>query len=98
MIRNRPVITGNTLRYQEQEHEQIVPVGERGELCYRGFVVMAGYYKMPRRPTRPLILAAGRIFAESYPLTASGKVQKFILREQAIRGLGLEEMAKIKTA
>jgi fatty-acyl-CoA synthase len=37
-------------------------------------------------------------FVESYPLTASGKVQKFILREQAIRALGLEEVAKSKTA
>jgi fatty-acyl-CoA synthase len=25
---------------------EIVPVGARGELCYRGFVVMAGYYQM----------------------------------------------------
>ena len=37
-------------------------------------------------------------FVESYPLTASGKVQKFVLREQAIRALDLEEMAKIRTA
>jgi fatty-acyl-CoA synthase len=37
-------------------------------------------------------------FVESYPLTASGKVQKFVLREQATRTLGLEEVAKIKTA
>jgi fatty-acyl-CoA synthase len=37
-------------------------------------------------------------FVESYPLTASGKVQKFVLREQAIKALGLEEVAKIKTA
>jgi len=35
---------------------------------------------------------------ESYPLTASGKVQKFVLRERAIKALGLEEAAKIKTA
>jgi fatty-acyl-CoA synthase len=35
---------------------------------------------------------------ESYPLTGSGKVQKFVLREQAIRVLGLEEVAKTKTA
>src|SRR5437763_3217205 len=27
MIRNRPVVTGNTLRYQEQGHEQVVLVG-----------------------------------------------------------------------
>ncbi len=37
-------------------------------------------------------------FVESYPLTASGKVQKFVLREQAIKTLGLEEVAKTKTA
>jgi AAA ATPase domain len=27
MIRNRPVVAGNTLRYREQGHEKIVPVG-----------------------------------------------------------------------
>jgi fatty-acyl-CoA synthase len=37
-------------------------------------------------------------FVESYPLTASGKVQKFILRQNAIKTLGLEEAAQIKTA
>ncbi len=37
-------------------------------------------------------------FVESFPLTASGKVQKFVLREQAIKTLGLQEAAKIKTA
>jgi len=37
-------------------------------------------------------------FVESYPLTASGKVQKFVLRERAIKTLGLEEVAKVRTA
>ena len=37
-------------------------------------------------------------FVDAYPMTASGKVQKFILRERAIRALGLEEAAGIKTA
>jgi len=37
-------------------------------------------------------------FVESYPLTASNKVQKFVLRERAITALGLEEVAKTKTA
>src|SRR5437588_6389445 len=37
-------------------------------------------------------------FVDVYPLTASGKVQKFILRENAIKALGLEEAAQIKTA
>lgn len=31
-------------------------------------------------------------------MTASGKVQKFVLRESAIKTLGLEEVAKIRTA
>ncbi|GHO56005.1 hypothetical protein KSB_44800 [Ktedonobacter robiniae] len=38
------------------------------------------------------------LFVDAYPLTASGKVQKFVLREQAIAALGLEEAAKTKTA
>jgi fatty-acyl-CoA synthase len=37
-------------------------------------------------------------FVESYPLTASGKVQKFLLRERAIKTLSLEEIARIQTA
>ena len=37
-------------------------------------------------------------FVQSYPMTASGKVQKFVLREQAIERLGLEQAAKTKTA
>jgi acyl-CoA synthetase (AMP-forming)/AMP-acid ligase II len=37
-------------------------------------------------------------FVESYPLTASGKVQKFVLRQNAIKALGLEDAANIKTA
>lgn len=37
-------------------------------------------------------------FVESYPLTASGKVQKFVLREQLIKELGLEDVAKLKMA
>jgi fatty-acyl-CoA synthase len=37
-------------------------------------------------------------FVSSYPLTGSGKVQKFVLREQAIKELGLEEAAQTRTA
>ena len=37
-------------------------------------------------------------FVESYPTTASGKIQKYILREQAIEMLGLQDAAKDETA
>lgn len=37
-------------------------------------------------------------FVDEYPTTASGKIQKYKLREQATKELGREEAAKIKTA
>ena len=37
-------------------------------------------------------------FVEQFPLTASGKVKKFELREQLVAELGLEETAGIRTA
>ncbi len=37
-------------------------------------------------------------FVTAFPMTASGKVQKFVLRENAIKALGLEEAASTKTA
>jgi fatty-acyl-CoA synthase len=174
---------------------ELVPCGERGELCCRGYLVMDGYYKMPEKTAETIdsdgwlhsgdlatmdahgyVNIVGRLkdmiirggenifpreveeflirhpkvadvqivgvpdkffgeeqlavvipregeelieqelrdyckgqishqkipryfqFARSYPLTASGKVQKFILREDAITTLGLEEAANIKTA
>ncbi len=174
---------------------QVVPVGERGELCYRGFGVMAGYYHMPEQTAETIdalgwlhsgdlatmdaqgyLNIVGRLkdmvirggenlfpaeieaflirhpkvadvqvvgvpdtffgeellavvipkageqltaqelraycqgqishqkipryfqFVDSYPLTASGKVQKFELRERAIKALGLEEVANVRTA
>ena len=174
---------------------EVAPVGERGELCARGLLVMVGYYKMPEKTAETIdgdrwlhtgdlatmnaqgyLNIVGRIkdmvirggenlfpteiehvlirhpqvadvqvlgvpdaffgeellavvipkageqateqelrdycrgqmshqkipryfqFVESYPLTASGKVQKFVLRERAIKVLELEEIAKTKTA
>lgn len=38
------------------------------------------------------------LFVESYPTTASGKIQKYKLREQGIKTLGLESLTKIETA
>lgn len=165
---------------------QIMPCGERGELCCRGFLVMQGYYNMPEKTAETIdsegwlhtgdlatmnvqgyinivgrlkemvirggenifpreveeflirhpkiadaqvlgvpdaffgeeLLAVIRLkageqltqdelrayckqhishqkvpryfqFVENYPMTASGKVQKFVLRKQAVEALGL---------
>jgi fatty-acyl-CoA synthase len=173
----------------------VVPCGERGELCCRGFLAMQGYYKMPQRTAEALdhdgwlhtgdlatmdsrgyvnivgrlkemiirggenifpreieeflvrhpkiadvyvlgvpdayfgeeLLAVVRVkagqtlseqelreycqgqisyqkipryiqFVQEYPMTASGKVQKYVLRERAIKELGLEQLSNIKTA
>lgn len=37
-------------------------------------------------------------FVESFPLTASGKVQKFVLRDRLIKEMGLENVAGTQTA
>jgi len=37
-------------------------------------------------------------FVEEFPLTVTGKMQKFRMREMAIKELGLEDEAKIETA
>jgi fatty-acyl-CoA synthase len=38
------------------------------------------------------------LFVDKFPLTASGKIQKFLLRDQAIKELRLEKAANIETA
>ncbi|MEG1158345.1 MAG: AMP-binding protein, partial [Christensenellaceae bacterium] len=37
-------------------------------------------------------------FVDEFPMTASGKIQKYKLREWAIEALGLKDAAKIETA
>lgn len=37
-------------------------------------------------------------FVDAFPMTVSGKVQKFIIRDREIRERGLEEVARIRTA
>ena len=177
------------------ETGEVVPVGERGEICCRGVIVMQGYYNMPEKTAQTVdsdgwlhtgdlatmdahgyINIVGRLkdmvirggenlfpreieeflmrhpkvadvqvlgvpdtffgeellavvlpvegqqvteeelrayckgnispqkipryfqFVEAYPLTGSGKVQKFVLRERAIKELGLETATQIRTA
>ncbi|MGH2495663.1 MAG: AMP-binding protein [Ktedonobacteraceae bacterium] len=37
-------------------------------------------------------------FIDSFPMTVTGKIQKFVMRQQAIEELGLQSVASIKTA
>ncbi len=181
------------VRIVDPETRTIVPVGQRGEIQYRGFLVMQGYYDMPERTAETIdhegwvhsgdlatmdaqgyLSIVGRLkdmvirggenifpreiedvlihhakiadvqvvgvpdgffgeemlavivpkagvqlteeevraycrghishqkipryiqFVQAYPMTASGKVQKFVLREQAILALGLENVEKVQ--
>jgi fatty-acyl-CoA synthase len=38
------------------------------------------------------------MFVSDFPITISGKIQKFKMREESIRVLGLHEAAKVETA
>jgi fatty-acyl-CoA synthase len=46
------------------------------------------HYKIPRYIT----------FVESFPMTVTGKIQKFLMRQQSIKDLGLERADSITTA
>ncbi len=46
------------------------------------------HYKIPRYIT----------FVESFPMTVTGKIQKFLMRQQSIKDLGLQSAASIETA
>jgi fatty-acyl-CoA synthase len=37
-------------------------------------------------------------FVADFPMTVTGKIQKYKMREESIKELGLEEVAKMKTA
>ncbi len=66
---------------------EVVPCGERGELCYRGFLVMQGYYHMPEK-TAETIDADGWLHSGDL---ATMNAQGYInivgrLKEMVIRG------------
>jgi len=61
-----------------------VPAEELQEFC-KGQIA---HYKVPRYFK----------FVEAFPMTVTGKIQKFVMREQSIEELGLQSAASIKTA
>ena len=70
--------------------------------------VIAARGRRRSTPRRCASSAAGRIahykvpryvkFVDEFPMTVTGKVQKFKLREQAIDALGLQEAAGVENA
>jgi fatty-acyl-CoA synthase len=46
------------------------------------------HYKIPRHVR----------FVDAFPMTVTGKVQKFLMREESVKALGLEKAAAIKMA
>jgi fatty-acyl-CoA synthase len=37
-------------------------------------------------------------FTQNYPMTVTGKIQKFVMRQSSIKELGLEDATKTQTA
>nr|MDQ2886087.1 AMP-binding protein [Chloroflexota bacterium] len=46
------------------------------------------HYKVPRHI----------LFVENFPMTVTGKIQKYLMRQQTIEELGLQSAASIETA
>ncbi|HEY5005875.1 MAG TPA: AMP-binding protein, partial [Ktedonobacteraceae bacterium] len=46
------------------------------------------HYKIPRHV----------LFVDNFPMTVTGKIQKYLMRQQSIEELGLQEAASIETA
>jgi fatty-acyl-CoA synthase len=65
--------------------EGATPTGEELALWCKGKIAS---YKIPRHWK----------FVESFPMTVTGKIQKFKMREVAVEELGLEKAAGVKTA
>jgi len=141
----------------------VLPVGEMGELCTRGYSVMLGYWDNPEATAGSIDQArwmhtgdlavmddegyvniAGRIkdmvirggeniypreieeflytnpkisdapfcqgqiahfkvpryfkFVDAFPMTVTGKIQKYLMRQQSVEELGLEKIAAVKVA
>ena len=60
------------------------PIEEIRDFC-RGQIA---HYKIPRYVN----------FVDAFPMTVTGKIQKFLMREESVKALGLEKAAAMKMA
>ncbi len=66
---------------------KVLPVGERGELCCRGFLVMTGYYKMPEKTAEAIDSEGWLHTGDLATMDAQGYVNIVgRLKEMVIRG------------
>ena len=93
------------IRIVDPSTGETVPRGTSGEFLTRGYSVMLGYWNDPQR-TAEAIDADGWMHTgdlavmddESFPMTITGKIQKFKMREQSIEELGLGQAAQVRSA
>ena len=65
----------------------VIPVGERGELCCRGYLVMAGYYKMPEKTAEAIDAEAWLHTGDLATMDGRGSVNIVgRLKDMVIRG------------
>ncbi|HET8852904.1 MAG TPA: AMP-binding protein, partial [Ktedonobacteraceae bacterium] len=66
---------------------EVVPVGERGEICCRGYLVMQGYYNMPGRTAEAIDAEGWLHTGDLATMDARGYVNIVgRLKEMVIRG------------
>jgi len=76
---------------RDPQTNAVMPIGEQGEICARGYHVMLGYNDNPDATAAAIDLSPQKtpsywITVNDWPLTGSGKIQKFKLAEMYVSG------------
>jgi fatty-acyl-CoA synthase len=69
----------------------VVPRGEPGELCTRGYSVMLGYWDEPAK-TAEAKIPRYVLLVDEFPMTVTGKIRKVEMRERSVGLLGLRTL------
>jgi len=88
-LENRTQTVGRPIPYIEvkivNEHDRVVPTGEQGEICTRGYSVMKGYWGDPEKTTETIIngwLHSGDLgtMDENGYVRITGRIKDMIIR------------------
>ncbi|MDX6294924.1 MAG: fatty-acyl-CoA synthase [Kribbellaceae bacterium] len=69
----------------------VVPRGEPGELCTRGYSVMLGFWDEPAK-TAEAKIPRYVLLVDEFPMTVTGKIRKVEMRERSVGLLGLRTL------